>query len=158
VHALTAVPTVDLSALFQPKSAQRDATETALLQAAGDIGFLRIIAPPAEVPIDVQHAPSCCAYFSWRNPCCVGCRRRKFAPENPNVYRGWFPVQPDNTTSKDGIDIGADIAYEAAVTESTDPLREPTLQPRRARYLEDPGVWVSHDGARHYVVGAPHAD
>src|SRR5262249_50341132 len=52
--------------------------------------------------------------------------RRKFAPENRNVYRGWFPVQPGNLTCKEGIDIGGDVAHGPTVTVAGDPLREPT--------------------------------
>ena len=55
--------------------------------------------------------------------------RRKFEPKNVNVYRGWFPIQPGNVTSKEGIDLGADIAYGPSVLAPDDPLREPTPLP-----------------------------
>src|SRR6202042_2876134 len=40
-----------------------------------------------------------------------------------------FPVQPGNLTSKEGIDLGADVAYGAEVIDPNDPLREPTPLP-----------------------------
>jgi isopenicillin N synthase-like dioxygenase len=55
--------------------------------------------------------------------------RRKFAPGNPNIYRGWFPLQPGNVTYKEGIDIGGDVAHGAHLTSMGDPLREPTPLP-----------------------------
>jgi isopenicillin N synthase-like dioxygenase len=55
--------------------------------------------------------------------------RQKFAPENPNVYRGWFPVQPGNLTAKEGIDLGGDIAHGSEVLTAGDPLREATPLP-----------------------------
>jgi isopenicillin N synthase-like dioxygenase len=58
--------------------------------------------------------------------------RRKFAPENQNVYRGWFPVQPGNLTSKEGIDMGGDVAHGPALVVPGDPLREPTPLPDEA--------------------------
>jgi isopenicillin N synthase-like dioxygenase len=220
VRALTAVPTVDVSALFEPNFAQHNATDTAILRAAGDIGFLSIVGLPAQVPIGSAARAELLRIFQLQQSELRRLWRRKFAPANPNVYRGWFPVQPGNMTSKEGIDIGADIAYGAAVTDSTDPLREATPLPtetllpgwrvtvasyyraldsvcstlmrsvarglglpqhffddafghglstlRLLRYpvrspeeladCADLGVWVSHDGAQRYVVGAPHTD
>jgi isopenicillin N synthase-like dioxygenase len=59
--------------------------------------------------------------------------RRKFAPQNRNIYRGWFPLQPGNLTAKEGIDMGGDIAHGPAVTVAGDPLREPSPQPDEGR-------------------------
>ncbi len=55
--------------------------------------------------------------------------RRKFASENSNVYRGWFPMQPGNLTSKEGMDIGGDLVHGSAITVAGDPLREPSPLP-----------------------------
>jgi isopenicillin N synthase-like dioxygenase len=120
---------VDISALFQPKSAKRDATDAAILGAAGDIGFLNIVGLPATVPIGCMARADLLRIFRLEKSVLRGLWRRKFAPRNRNLYRGWFPVQPSNLTSKAGIDIGADVAYGAAVTDSNDPLREPTPLP-----------------------------
>jgi len=50
-------------------------------------------------------------------------------PANPNVYRGWFPRQTGFLTSKEGIDMGPDVAYGPSVVSPGDPLREPTPLP-----------------------------
>jgi isopenicillin N synthase-like dioxygenase len=214
------VPIVDVSALFHPQSAERDRTDAAILAAAGDIGFLSIVGMPAGVPIGRAARADLLRIFGLEQSVLQALWRRKFAPQNPNVYRGWFPVQPGNLTSKEGIDLGADVAYGAAVTDLSDPLREPTPLPAEsvlpkwrsaiAAYYEamdavcaalmqsiarslgleerffdgafhrglstlrllrypvrsceelancaDPGIWVSHGGRRHYVVGAAHTD
>jgi isopenicillin N synthase-like dioxygenase len=55
--------------------------------------------------------------------------RRKFDPANSNVYRGWFPRQTGFLTSKEGIDMGPDVAYGPSVVSAGDPLREPTPLP-----------------------------
>ena len=55
--------------------------------------------------------------------------RQKFDASNPNVYRGWFPLQRGFLTSKEGIDLGPDVAYGASVVNSDDPLREATPLP-----------------------------
>ena len=55
--------------------------------------------------------------------------RQKFDPGNPNVYRGWFPLQQGFLTSKEGIDLGPDVAYGPDVLRPGDPLRERTPLP-----------------------------
>ena len=218
--ARAAVPIVDVSALFHPPCAARDATDAAILAAAGDIGFVTIVGLPASVPLGRAARADLLRIFALEPSVLRSLWRRKFAAQNPNVYRGWFPVQPGNLTSKEGIDLGADVAYGAAVTDADDPLREPTPLPaesllpewhsavaayytgmegvcaalmrsiarslgleerffdsafhrglstlRLLRYpvrsaeelasCADPGVWVSHGGARQYVIGAAHTD
>src|SRR4029077_617061 len=47
--------------------------------------------------------------------------RQKFAPAHRNVYRGWFPLQRGFPTAKEGIDMGADVAYGAGVVVASDP-------------------------------------
>src|SRR6185369_15154537 len=54
--------------------------------------------------------------------------RRSFAPENANVYRGWFPLQDGHPTYKEGIDIGPDLV-RALRSDPEDPLTEPTPLP-----------------------------
>ena len=55
--------------------------------------------------------------------------RQKFDPTHPNLYRGWFPLQKGLPTAKEGIDMGADIAYGQGVVDASDPLREATPLP-----------------------------
>jgi isopenicillin N synthase-like dioxygenase len=58
--------------------------------------------------------------------------RRKFAPDHPNVYRGWFPAQGGAATYKEGIDMGPDVAHAAFRVDPSDPLTEPTPLPAEA--------------------------
>jgi len=125
----TAVPLVDVSALFQAPSDECKATDAAILQAAVDIGFLSIVGLPANVPIGRAARARLLRIFDLDKSVLRALWRRKFAPENPNVYRGWFPVQPGNLTSKEGMDIGADIAFGASLVIPDDPLRERTPLP-----------------------------
>ena len=190
------------------------------MAAAAEVGFLTI----ADVPADVPQGPAARAelqrIFALPEATLRSLWRRKFAPGNANLYRGFFPPQPGNVTCKEGIDLGGDVLYGAAVVSQSDPLRERTPLPaegvlpgwRRAvaayyaamervcaalmqsiarglgleehffdaafhqglstlrliRYpvrsavelatCEDPGLWVTHDGERRYLCGAPHTD
>jgi len=55
--------------------------------------------------------------------------RRTFAPENANLYRGWFALQDGFPTYKEGTDLGPDLARPMA-RDPSDPLTEPTPLPR----------------------------
>lgn len=55
--------------------------------------------------------------------------RQKFDPAHPNVYRGWFPLQPGFLTAKEGMDIGPDVLYGDAAVHNGDPLQEASPLP-----------------------------
>jgi isopenicillin N synthase-like dioxygenase len=124
----SSVPVVDVASLFEPRSPARDATDGAIVRAAAEVGFLNIVGLPAGVPLGSVARTRLLRVFELEEPVLRGLWRQKFEPCNPNVYRGWFPVQPGNVTSKEGIDIGADALY-SDVVDRTDPLREPTPVP-----------------------------
>ena len=219
-RARDSVALIDVSALFGPQCAARDATDAKILAAAGSIGFFSALGLPASVPIGPAARADVLRIFGLAPSEQQKLWRRKFAAQNPNLYRGWFALQPGNLTSKEGIDMGGDVAYGATLIDASDPLREPTPLPPEAalpgwhsavaayykamdrvsgvlmrsiarslgldeqyfdgafqrglstlrllRYpvrgaaelalCKDADLWVSHRGARHYVIGAPHTD
>ena len=55
--------------------------------------------------------------------------RHKFDSTRPNVYRGFFPVDPGMNILVEGIDIGPDIAHPDWIADPEDPLTEPTPRP-----------------------------
>lgn len=109
------IPALDISTLFRARSVARDRTDAALRSAASQQGFLIVTGLPAEVPLGPAARRALLRVFDLRAADLRALWRRKFEPANANVYRGWFPAQPGNLTSKEGIDIGADVAYGAAV-------------------------------------------
>ena len=130
---MTGIPLIDVMPLFSADLAARALADRALFAAACDIGFLCIGGLPADVPLGPDARKRLLAIFDLGDADKRRLYRRKFAPENRNIYRGWFPVQPGNLTSKEGIDLGADIAYGPAVIVSGDPLREMTPLPDEDR-------------------------
>jgi isopenicillin N synthase-like dioxygenase len=126
------IPLIEIGALFGPASDERLRTDRAIMAAAATPGFLTVTGLPGDVPIGPTARAELLRLFAlppaeirklWRN---------KFEPRNPNVYRGWFALQPGNLTAKEGIDMGADVAYGPAVCCAGDPLREPTPLPAAA--------------------------
>ena len=127
------IPIVDVAPLFSTEPAASALTDRVLFSAARGVGFLCVGGLPPEVPLGPDARAHLLAIFALGDADKRRLYRRKFARENSNIYRGWFPVQPGNLTSKEGLDIGADIAYGPAVTVSGDPLREATPLPEEDR-------------------------
>jgi isopenicillin N synthase-like dioxygenase len=127
-----AVPLIAIGSLFGGAGPERAAADAAILAAGAEIGFLSVTGLPADVPLGPAARAGLQRIFGLDAAARRALWRRKFAPGNPNVYRGYFPLQPGNVTSKEGIDLGADLLYGPRVSSADDPLREPTpLPPER---------------------------
>ena len=102
------------------------------MRAARETGFALLAGLPDTLPIGPDARARLLRIFTLGAAARRRLCRRKFEPANPNIYRGFFPLQPGNLTAKEGIDLGGDIAHGAAVTAFSDPLREPTPLPSDA--------------------------
>ncbi len=118
---------IDVSCLFGPRHPGRDAVDAAIARAARELGFMTIagFADPAGVPPDALG--QMLRIFALPDDRKRRLYRQKFAPENSNVYRGWFPLSGKGATYKEGIDIGPDLVRPA--TRGDDPLLEATPLP-----------------------------
>lgn len=126
------VPSIDVSALFGPAGHARDAVDAGLAAAAADMGFLTIAGLGVHAPLGPVARAALLRIFTLEEAARRRLWRRKFAPGNPNVYRGFFPLQPGNVTAKEGIDLGPDLVYGPGVVRADDPLREATPLPQEA--------------------------
>jgi isopenicillin N synthase-like dioxygenase len=145
--AAEGIPVVAVSSLFGRPTPARERADHEIRAAAEGTGFLLVSALPAEVPQGAAVRAALREVFALPDGEKERLYRQKFAPGHPNLYRGWFPVQPGNLTSKEGIDLGADVAYGPGVCDATDPLREPTPLPSPSLL---PG-W--HAAVRRYYLG-----
>jgi isopenicillin N synthase-like dioxygenase len=127
-----AVPVIEIAPLFaaQP-SAWRD-PDLKLAAAAREVGFACVRGLPEGAMPGPEARSRLLAVFGLPEGARHRLYRRKFAAENRNVYRGWFPVQPGNLTFKEGIDIGADLVDGPLVIAAGDPLREASPLPPEA--------------------------
>ena len=126
----SSIPVIDVSALFLSEAADRARTDAAILRAAAMPGFFLARNLPRAVPIDRASRLELLRLFDLPEREIRPLWRKKFDPSHANVYRGWFPLQAGFLTSKEGIDLGPDIAYGSSLARSDDPLREPTPVPR----------------------------
>jgi isopenicillin N synthase-like dioxygenase len=126
---MDSIPIVDVAPLFDTGRADGQVPERALVAAARDSGFVCVRGLPGEAVPGPAARARLLAIFALEEGRKRRLYRRKFAPQNPNVYRGWFPTQSGNLTSKEGIDIGGDLVHGSAITVAGDPLREPSPLP-----------------------------
>jgi isopenicillin N synthase-like dioxygenase len=122
------IPVIDVSSLFSSEAADRARTDEAILHAAAAPGFFLARNLPQTVPVDRESRLDLLRLFDLPEREIRPLWRKKFAPSHANVYRGWFPLQAGFLTSKEGIDLGPDVAYSLA--RNDDPLQEPTPLPR----------------------------
>jgi isopenicillin N synthase-like dioxygenase len=123
------IPSIEISALYGPASAAREAADRAIMAAAAGIGFMSVTGMNGHVPIGRPDRSRLLAIFDLPDAAKAKLLRRKFDQSRPNVYRGWFPLQAGGGTYKEGIDMGPDLAHATAVRRDGDPLLEPTPLP-----------------------------
>ena len=121
------IPSIDIAPLFRGASPKRDAVDVALAAAARETGFMSVTGLPGTA-LAADMRKRMLAIFGLSDAEKRALCRRSFAPENPNVYRGWFPLQDGHPTYKEGIDIGPDLVRPLR-HDPADPLTEPTPLP-----------------------------
>jgi len=126
------IPVVDVGPLFAADPAAPALADRQLFAAAREVGFLCIRGLPDEASLTPAARTRLLAIFGLDAAVKRRLSRRKFEPENRNIYRGWFPAQPGNLTSKEGIDMGGDIAHGGELIVAGDPLREASPLPEEA--------------------------
>ncbi len=124
-----AIPTIDIGALFATDVGARGRTDRAIMAAATRSGFMLVRGMPDSVIVGAGTRAQLLRIFDLPAHVLQPLWRQKFAPAHQNVYRGWFPLQRGFPTAKEGIDMGADVAYGASVVTASDPLREATPLP-----------------------------
>ena len=127
------IPLIDIGPLFAADIEARAATDRTIMTAAARSGFMLICTPAGDVDIGAAARAQLLRLFDLSSMEIRPLWRQKFDPVHSNVYRGWFPLQRGFPTAKEGIDMGADIAYGSSLIDPADPLREATpLPPEQA--------------------------
>jgi isopenicillin N synthase-like dioxygenase len=122
------IPLIDIGPLFEAGPCR--ATDEAVLGAARDIGFMTVTGIPGDT-LASDTRRRLLAIFALPLAAKRAMCRRTFVAGNPNVYRGWFPLQEGFPTYKEGIDVGPDLVRPVR-HDPTDPLTEPTPLPAEA--------------------------
>jgi len=129
MHADSSIPIIDVAALFHAADGARARTDQEILSAAATVGFFVARGFPQAVPTDRGTRSELLRLFDLPDWATRPLWRQKFDASRRNVYRGWFPLQRGFLTSKEGIDMGPDVAYGSSLVRADDPLREATPLP-----------------------------
>ena len=118
------IPLIDVAAIFGPASGPRAEADAAIVAAAGDSGFLVLEGLPPSVPLGAATRRGLLRLFDVPEEAKRRLWRKASAPENSNVYRGYFPLSAG--VIKEGMDIGP---ADPVPGEHGDALTEPTPLP-----------------------------
>ena len=127
--SLQAIPTISANDLLSGERWRQSAADQAIAIAARDTGFLLLGDLPAWAHLDAVQRQSLLRIFSLPEAALKRLWLRKFEASQPNIYRGWFPLQNGFPTYKEGIDIGPDLVWPELALAQSDPLLEPSPLP-----------------------------
>ena len=140
------IPIVDIGPLFGDDAVARGAADARIAEAAFDIGFLVVTRHPSELSVGPAERAVMLELFDLPMPVQRPLWKRNFAPENPHIYRGWFPLSSSAARNCEGFEIGPDIVRELP-DDGDDLLYEATPLPDPA---ELPEGWA--ETARDYYL------
>jgi isopenicillin N synthase-like dioxygenase len=124
------IPAIDIAPLFGGTAGLRNAADGAILHAARTIGFLTVTGVPGKT-LSPETRRKLLEIFALPDAAKRAMARQTFVHGNPNLYRGWFPLQQGFPTYKEGTDLGPDLV-RAVAHDPTDPLTEATPFPGEA--------------------------
>ena len=123
------IPTIDIGSLFEPQSENRRATDRAIFRAATCSGFMVITGTPHAKELGSDRRKSMLRLFDLPEADQRKLWKRNFAPENPNLYRGWFPLHSGDSLCREGFEIGPDCTRGLPRLDTPDLLYEPSVFP-----------------------------
>lgn len=145
---MTAIPVIDIGPLFDCGEADRTRVDEAIAQAAFGTGFMVVTGHPTGLGVGPQERECILRLFDVPMEAQRPTWKRNFAPENPHIYRGWFPLESSKARNREGFEIGPDIVRGLPENGHDDLLYEPTPLPD-PRYL--PEGW--RETAAAYYLG-----
>ena len=99
-----AIPTISAGDLLSGERQDQRAADQAIALAAQHTGFLLLGDLPTWAYLDATQRQSLLRIFSLPEDVLKRLWLRKFEASQPNIYRGWFPLQNGFPTYKEGID------------------------------------------------------
>jgi len=123
------IPEIDVSALFDSSESHRDQTDRRICDAACNVGFMTISGVPIPDLIGPEVRESLLRIFRIPKAEQQKLWKKNFASENPNLYRGWFPLESGESRGREGFEMGPDLVRDLPSDGSDDLLYEPSVFP-----------------------------
>jgi isopenicillin N synthase-like dioxygenase len=134
------IPCIDIGPLFSSGESGREKTDREIYHAAREVGFLRVRGAPFQQELSPARRKSLLRIFDLSESERRRLWKKNFASENPNLYRGFFPLHSGPTRCREGFEIGPDVIRPLSFADPDDLLWEPSVFPAPNR-LPD---WHSH--------------
>jgi isopenicillin N synthase-like dioxygenase len=141
------IPKIDVSSLFEANAPDLEAIDRHIYEAACEIGFMTITGVPMRSQIGPEVRSSLLRVFTIPEVEQRKLWKKNFAPDNPNLYRGWFPLESGESRGREGFEIGPDIVRPLPADGADDLLYEPSVFPPDSLLPS----W-REDAARYYVA------
>ena len=123
------IPSLSVAGLFGVNAKDRHNVDREIAKAASQIGFLVLKDLPDWATLNPETRRFLLSIFSLPSEHLEKLWLRKFNATQPNIYRGWFPLQDGFPTYKEGIDIGPDLVNPSLAVAGGDPLQEKSPLP-----------------------------
>lgn len=109
-----AIPRIDVSALVAGRvdSGEADEVRARLRAACADIGFMTVVGHGVPRELIAAATDAGRRFFSLPHEAKLHAAPRRWNPESPNVYRGYFPA---SAAGKEGLDIGEPRLEDASL-------------------------------------------
>lgn len=158
------IPVINIAPLRSPAidAATRSTVDAAIGAACRGTGFFIVTGHAADTLALAALQRQMLRFFDLAPAEKRRLARRQYAPENRNVYRGYFHAVNGAPSYKEGIDLGIERAETGVRDDSGDPLREANVWPPEAalpgwraamttyaRAMEDVGFRLLRSFARH---------
>jgi isopenicillin N synthase-like dioxygenase len=139
------IPVIDVASLFGGAESDQRRVDAQICEAACEVGFMTIIGVPTHSEFGSEARSSLLRIFQIPEAEQRRLWKRNFAAENPNLYRGWFPLEAGEPRSREGFELGPDLVRSLPAEQADDLLYEPSVFPPEELL---PG-WLE-DAARYY--------
>jgi isopenicillin N synthase-like dioxygenase len=116
--------------------------DAALIEGGTRSGFLTLAGVDRELGL-AQARARMLGFFAQPEEGKCEVLRNKYDPSRPNVYRGFFPCEPEKGALLEGVDLGPDVADPARCGDGSDPLTEPTPIPSLPGWREATAVYYT---------------
>jgi isopenicillin N synthase-like dioxygenase len=145
---MSEIPIVDIGPLFGTDPAARTVADGKIAAATFDIGFMVVTGHPPNLQAGPAERALMLKLFDLPMAVQRPLWKRNFAPGNPHIYRGWFPLSSSAARNREGFEIGPDIVRDLPEAGHDDLLYEPTPLPDPSQL---PKGWL--ETARAYYLG-----
>jgi len=124
------IPVIDAAPLYAGRASAE--TSGALEDACREVGFFAVEAPQVAALLSPERWARLLSVFDADPAALRRVTLRRFAPENANAYRGYFPPVSGHRNHKEGYDVGAGDVAACGALPADHPFLEPNVWPGEA--------------------------